>query len=354
MRVVIVPSWYFPFGYDGISGRMFHHLAKALIAEGIEAEIFYPDLSRKGPLLRKTQLETEDGVPTYRVQQWFPPKGNAFLFNRWISRGARELMKYIDKRGAPDLLHAQSYHAAAICAAVNEKTNIPFIYTERLSSFITKQIPPFHLEFFREIFTRASLITCVSPGLMDRLLAHAHIPIKVVPNFFDENIFFPDPSIQKYEAFTYVSVGEPARTKGLDILIEAYGVLKQKLPDVAMQLILVDKIPEKEELMTLATRWKIENQIIWKELISQEELAEICNRSHVFVSASRVETFGKAILEAQACGLPVIATKTDGATFIMGSFRQGILTETNDPEALMKAMGKLYAGYAQFRSSTLR
>ena len=70
--------------------------------------------------------------------------------------------------------------------------------------------------------------------------------------FLMRRYFFPDPALQKTEAFTFISVGEPAYTKGLDILIKAFAALKNKMPGSSFQLILADKIPEKKELRALA------------------------------------------------------------------------------------------------------
>jgi glycosyltransferase involved in cell wall biosynthesis len=115
-----------------------------------------------------------------------------------------------------------------------------------------------------------------------------------------------------------------------------------------MQLVLIDRIPEKEELTKLAQSLHIENEITWTGLISQPEIATILRKSHVLISASRVETFGKAIIEAQACGLPVIATKTDGGEYILTSSQQGELADIGSPESLMRAMGKVFTGYEMY------
>lgn len=111
---------------------------------------------------------------------------------------------------------------------------------------------------------------------------------------------------------------------------------------------MIDEVPEKQELMKSIERYGISEEIIWTGLISQKELAEILRRSHVFISASRFESFGKAIVEAQACGLPVIATRTDGANFIISSPSQGILIRINDVEEMAEAMEHVYGDYNRY------
>lgn len=348
MHVLIFPSWYFPPETREIAGRMFHHLAGGLREEGIDARVLHSAYSMKGPIFKKTTFEIEEEVPTWRTTQFFPPKGNAFLLKIWMRKYVNDIMAYILKEGKPDLLHAHSYLAASVCASLQEKIKIPFIYTERLSGFVLQKIPRHHYPLLPGCFIHATTITCVSPGLLDRLQPHTEKPIKVVPNFYDERIFYPDAAVQKNNVFTWVSIGEPAHVKGLDILFHAFAAVKKKLADMPMQLILIDDIPEKEELIKLAITLGIADDLSWTGLIQQEEIASLLRKSHVLISASRVETFGKAIVEAQACGLPVVATKTDGATYIITSSRQGELADIGSPEDLSRAMGKVYASYAAF------
>lgn len=348
MHVLILPSWYFPPGTQEIAGRMFHQLTKGLRGEDVDARLLYADYSMKGPLFKKTTFLIEDEVPTWRTFQFFPPKANAFLFRMWVSRYVNDIMSYMDKEGKPDIIHAHSYLAASVCATLQMKVRIPFIYTERLSGFILGTIPKHHYPFLPGCFEMATAITCVSPGLLSRMEPHSPKPIRVIPNFYDEEIFYLDTQVEKNKIFTWVSIGEPAHIKGLDILFTAFAILKEKLKDIPMQLLLIDRIPEKEELIKLAQSLHIENDIVWTGLISQPEIATILRKSHVLISASRVETFGKAIIEAQACGLPVVATKTDGATYIMTSPQQGTLADIGSPESLMRAMGKVFTEYASY------
>jgi glycosyltransferase involved in cell wall biosynthesis len=353
MHVLILPSWYFPPGTQEIAGRMFHHLAKGLRDEGVDARILYSDYSTKGPIFKKRTFTSEDGVPTWRTVQFFPPKGNAFLIRWWIQKYVSDIQAYISKEGKPDLIHAQSYLAASVCAVLQEKTHIPFIYTERLSGFVLGSIPKHHYPFLPGCFERSAAITCVSPGLLSLMEKHAAKPIKVIPNFYDEQIFYPDPAVQKSSTFTWVSIGEPANVKGLDILFKAFAAVKERLVDVPMQLVLIDRIAEQEELVKLAQSLHIDQYLKWTGLITQTEIADILRKSHVLVSASRVETFGKALIEAQACGMPVVATKTDGATYIMSTPQQGELAAVGSPESLMHAMGKAFVRYAEYNPETI-
>lgn len=348
MHILVLPSWYFSPDTHEIAGRMFHSLAKNLRAFDVDARVLYSSYGVKEPFFKTTQMATEDGVPTWRINGFFPPKANSFLFNQWRKRCVKDILIYIKKEGQPDVIHAHSYHAASVCALLQTHISIPYVYTERLSSFLTGNIPRYHHRFIEKCCAYAVTITTVSPGLQKQMNAFTQRTVEVVPNYFDEAIFYPDQQIEKEEVFTWVSIGEPSHTKGLDILLRSFAALKDKVRETPMQLILVDHIPEKKKLLVLAKRLGIGEYIQWIGLITQQEVADLLRRSHVLVSASRVETFGKAIIEAQACGLPVVATKTDGASFTMTSPWQGELAEINSKDALMEAMSAVYSNYLSY------
>lgn len=353
LHVLILPSWYFPHGSQAIAGRMFHQHALALRHAGVDARIMYIQRTPRQPLLKKISYEAEMDVPTIRAAQWFPPKTTSWLMSWWARTCARDVMRYIRTHGKPDVIHAQSYMAATIANAVKQKTGIPYVYTERLSSVMLKETPRHHVPVIRQAMSNADAITAVSPGMMHVLEAQCQKPVQVIPNFFDDRLFYHEPNVEKNAAFTFVSVGEPAHVKGLDVLLHAYANLKETFRTQEMELVLVDDIPEKASLQQLATSLHIDQDIIWTGLIPQDQLADILRKSHMLVSASRVETFGKAILEAQACGLPVVATRTDGARYILSSSSQGELCEINDVQGLMKAMAGVMTGYDRYAPGAL-
>ena len=349
MHVLILPSWYYTAGSEEISGRNFHQLAKALRDTGVDARILYAHYSPLNPLVRKQSFLVEDDVPTTRITQWFPPKIHTTVIKWWIKKCAGDVLAYVQMHGKPDLIHAQSYMGSLIANEVKNKIGVRFIYTEHLSAFIEQRIPSKYIKMIRESCDNAALITCVSPGLGAKLMAYVRRPITVVPNFYEPEIFYKNETIAKQEKFTWVSVGEPSHVKGLDILIKAFGIVRQRLPDNPMKLIMIDKINDKEKLLQLAATFGVSDDIEWQGLLKQNEIAFILRQSHVLVSASRVETFGTAIIEAQACGLPVAATHTDGAEYILQSSEQGLLAQAGDAGALAECMITVFANYNLYK-----
>src|SRR5688572_23482128 len=236
MRVLILPSWYFAKGTAQLRGRMFHQHAVALRKKGIDARILYGEFNMAQSFVKRANRTVEENIPTWRVTQWFPPKANGYVTKLWIKKYALAVEDYISKEGRPDIIHAQSYLTGAVAFEIKKKLNLPYVYTERLSSFLSGQVPVRYLPLIRMTLDHSNLNTAVSPGLQKQLQSFTQNSIEVVPNFYDPEIFYADPTIKKYKTFSWVTVGEPADIKGLDILLEAYGELRNRIGIKKMQL----------------------------------------------------------------------------------------------------------------------
>ncbi len=119
------------------------------------------------------------------------------------------------------------------------------------------------------------------------------------PNKRDENSFRKKYNIWEETILLYV--GRLTVEKRIDLLISAFERLDKRL----YHLVIVGAGPM--ALYVKAKSKKIKNITLIDYISSQEELSYIYANCHIFVSASKYETFGLAFLEAQSSGLPVVA-----------------------------------------------
>lgn len=128
--------------------------------------------------------------------------------------------------------------------------------------------------------------------------------------------------------------------KNVRLLLSAYASLRQQMPS-APRLILVGRTGLELADMAFARDMKIDASIDVLKDVSNEELKTLYRRAGLFVLSSDEEGLGLVILEAMACGLPIISTDCGGpATAIMAG-ETGVLTPVGDADALAKAMQSL-------------
>ncbi len=125
--------------------------------------------------------------------------------------------------------------------------------------------------------------------------------------------------------------------KGHKYLLEAASLLLSSKRDISF--LFVGEGTLKEKLKKLCVDLKIENNIIF--VGERSDISEILFSIDIFVLPSLREGLGLAILEAMACGKPVIATNVGGIPEIVKDGVSGILVPPKDPKSLYRAMSDL-------------
>ena len=131
-----------------------------------------------------------------------------------------------------------------------------------------------------------------------------------------------------------IYVGQVSKEKGVNYLIEALEEINSE--GVQCRLTIIGKIISKEILARIEENKKTINYI---KYVPNAELVYYLNQSDIFVFPSLSESFGMALAEALACGLPVITTKN--ADSIVKNRYNGLIIEENSVESLTKAIRTL-------------
>lgn len=138
-------------------------------------------------------------------------------------------------------------------------------------------------------------------------------PIFVFPHGIDTNVFNFKERI-KSDKFKFLYVGECSDRKGIYQLLDAFISLYGNSTDVELhiksnsEMVFYngdDIIRIKEKYPNIY--WHVSNE-------GHERVIQLYNECHAYVYPSRADTFGMTLIEAMACGLPVISTQDPGAT----------------------------------------
>lgn len=124
--------------------------------------------------------------------------------------------------------------------------------------------------------------------------------------------------------------------KGLDVLIRSFSFLLGS--DPALRLLLAGDGPERARLEDLAKSLGVHGQIDFLGWQGREQIKNLLHSCDIFVLPSRCECFSISILEALACGRPVVATRVGGTPEIIEHGKTGLLVEPDDPSALAEGL----------------
>ncbi|MFZ5366133.1 MAG: glycosyltransferase family 4 protein [Patescibacteria group bacterium] len=163
--------------------------------------------------------------------------------------------------------------------------------------------------------------------------------IGVNPLFIDKRIKIRS---LKNKKLKIISVGRLAWSKGYEFALEAIAIAKKV--GVNIQYIIVGDGPYKDAVYYAAKQFNLlkNKTVIFKGALSLLQVKKELAKANVFLQASVAEGFGVSALEAQAIGLPVIATNAGGLPENIVNFKTGFIVPKRDPQALAKKIIYLY------------
>jgi len=137
-------------------------------------------------------------------------------------------------------------------------------------------------------------------------------------------------------------VGNIGGVKGQDIFVRAAAIIARERSDIDFVIVGEDRSRRGENLRAIETLVKELGLTERVHLIGwQSDIPSMLPHLDIYVSASRSESFGLAMLEAMAAGVPVVATATGGASEIIEEGVSGLLVPIGDPDALALAVSNL-------------
>ncbi len=166
-------------------------------------------------------------------------------------------------------------------------------------------------------------------------------PYDIVPNGIDIDRFQvprPKPPVFSDDRPHVLYVGRLEPRKGVEYLIRAMATVQRAVPGAA--LVVVGDGQERAPLAALA---RDQGTVVhFAGRVSDEELPAYFQAADIMCSpALRGESFGIVLLEAMACGTPVVATRIDGYAGLVGTSGAAHLVAPGDSDALARELVEL-------------
>jgi len=273
---------------------------------------------------------------------------------QFLAIGLKMFQQYIDENRKPDLIHA---HAAimggSLALEISRRYDIPYVITEHSSGFARNIYKKKQLEIAKEAYRFAKARIAVSRSfgqLLERMFPDAFTDWIEVPNIVMSE-FTPLESnegknrLKNRNHFVFLNVGNLNSNKGQRDLLRSFANAFQGNSRVRLRI--GGDGPLRTELRQLAEELGILSQIDFLGSLDREQVVEEMRHCDAFVLSSHFETFGVVLIEALACGKPVIATACGGPESIVND-GNGFLVPPKDITALSKALQSIITNYKTF------
>ena len=156
----------------------------------------------------------------------------------------------------------------------------------------------------------------------------------------DAEMFKPFPCENKYlheGDFKILTVARLHKYKGLKNLIEAMSIIVTEIP--AAHLYILGKGPEKENLQVLVGKLQLNRSVTFiSQSFPNSEMPHLYSECDVYVQPSVVEPYGIAVLEALACGKPVVGSNIGGMIDTIVEGKSGFLVDPSNPAGLVEKL----------------
>ena len=232
-----------------------------------------------------------------------------------------------------DLIHANWLYSGVIACVVKMCCRKPFIVTLRGSDAKQGWIAD---AISHWVITNASFITTVNQDLKNWVVQHgiSNDTVVVIRNGVDLNRGY-----KKYPAdqvCRFIFVGTLVPRKGVEYLIQAFSLVNAVEKNTC--LLIVGDGEKEEFLKAIVSEQNLENAVAFSGAKLTHEIPALMQESDCLVLPSLLEGIPNVILEAMACGLPVVASDLPGIREVVKDEETGFLVEPRDVENLAKKL----------------
>jgi glycosyltransferase involved in cell wall biosynthesis len=357
MKICLVSQEYPPETAWGGIGTLTMGKAQYLARIGHEVHVLSRSAAKDCPDLR---TESQDGVVVHRMQ----PPGADF---RFYCRGTYELgyswavlrqLARLIQETSFDVIDFPEYGGEGLAYLMDRTVwnwvpvvvNIhgPIAMFAEHFGWPEKGGRYYRYASFAEEFCihRADAVMSVSSSIADltsQAYGYPREKIDVIHSGVRADLFTPAPN-GRTEASrpTILFVGAITENKGVDVLLEAVIRLRSRYPDILLEIVSgKQQVEFMEEFNERIEHEAMHAHVKLLGYVDMNRLPALYRSAHVFCAPAEFEALGIVYLEAMACGCPVVASTSGGATECVLDGRTGMLVPRRDVSATAAALDRL-------------
>jgi len=277
-----------------------------------------------------------EGVHIHSLPSW---KGVGYIF-------AAPLLQRISREIQPDIINAHYATGYGTLARLAKCSPLVLsVWGSDVYDFPLKS--SIHRWWLRRNIAAAHKLASTSNAMAIHTMQFCHGPrsIAITPFGIDVGCFFPASRVD--DGVIRIGTIKTLLPKyGIDTLLNAFAILHSRVEQelaARLRLDIAGEGQQRQELEQLAKNLGISEITTFAGRIPHQEVPARLATYDVYVALSRLdsESFGVAILEASACGLPVVVSNVDGLSEVVKDGQTGIVVPRENPNLAADALEKL-------------
>jgi glycosyltransferase involved in cell wall biosynthesis len=351
MRIAIYSDNFYP-ELSGISDSLIA-LARELAGRGHFIHFFVPRYSNKDHTLSNLERGEIDLGPNVAITRF-----SSLYFGAGSGQG--RLVIPLARLSAlrafnPDVIHTQTFFGVGMEALIASRMlNIPLVGTNHTAIKEFLRYNPLESQWSDNLVVRyvnwyySKCVTVTAPSksvFAEMDCSHFTKPGIAISNPIDTVTFHPlentDELRKKFGVgdWPIMHAGRLAVERSIDVIIKALPLVKKEFPEA--ELIISGRGVAEQQLKSLATELGVTDSIKFLGYVEQQTLVEAYNAGKVFAITSTADTQSLVMMQAMACGVPVIGVRARALPEYIND-TNGFLIEPGDHEALATRIIELF------------
>ena len=168
----------------------------------------------------------------------------------------------------------------------------------------------------------------VPSGYLKKVFSDFGLKTQVISNIVNLERFKPSYTEGPKQTFKLIITRNLEAIYGIDTAIRAVAIAKQQVPNLSLEI--AGSGPQKKELEELVEALGLQQQVRFVGRLDAEQIVEFYHSADIMLNPTTVDNMPNSVLEALACGVPVITTNVGGIPFIVEHEKTAVMVSVAD------------------------